>query len=313
MSDASKDSGATTSPGWTLQNARAAWSNLRAVYMAAGLVEGVAKVDTLMLDDRRALYARSTWDSEVQRAITELNLALRETKEIPVRELATLLDADTRAGVLRFEQARSFLATPRGESYLQFLLWAQIHLRDGQLALVSSLSSLSVTSGVAPEHHEARIETDPERRAHLLAAAISTTLEGYYKPILKAVWTLSAHVAGEGARTCPKECGRVMDQCEHLWKGLPHVPNITEFLDRDAVQVRNAVAHRSLAFDSATGDLIIQDDQGRETVRLAEAELRRRFGELFSRARTMHLAYFTAVGELDAKLSVLGSAAGAGS
>lgn len=287
---------------WNLENARRSWENLRRVYLAAGLAAEVARMDALLLDDRRALYAPSSWKADWMNAMVELNTALPQAGAIPARVLVDVVEAEQLRGRERLIEAARLLSTPRADLYLRFLLWAQLKLQDGQLSMIADLGELTAASAVGPEHAEAQEEVDPERRARLYAAAITTTMEGYYKPILRAVWRLTARVAGKDTTKCPKECGRVMDQCGHLWTALPSVPRLDEFLDREALEVRNGQAHRSLSYAATTEELIVLDDAGAEKARVNEVELKRRLSEVFLRARTLHLVYFAAIGQLDTVL-----------
>lgn len=296
---------------WTPKQLAATWAKVRAVFAALGIPDEPADVDALVPDGMMMLGAQDTWRARFASAFVRVAEAVKTLPPERIRSalpaIRDMYEAAAQLDRRRLDEALAMIATPRGQSYLEFFLAAQIKLGQGALSPMAPFVPASVAATMGPEHHEAQAAELPEQRMRALALATETTMEAYYKPILKGVWTLSALMVGAAAGDPPRECGRIFRACrQELWPRLPEAPWPAEFLDDGAKAIRNASAHRSIRYDAATNELVLVD--GNREERLDEAELRRRLGELFHRAHTMRLAFLWATGQLEAHVEALDSA-----
>lgn len=291
--------------GLELKAVRAFWRSMREVYLSLGLDDGVARLDALFADEARALREPDSWEYDWRKALAELGETVGpEGGIVPVTQLIAAYNAMVQVGRKHLADAERLIVTRRGQEYVTFLLWAQIKLKDGMLSTGGAFVPDSVRPALGPEHDEARSGQSVEVRVRRLADAIHTTTEAYYRPLLKMVWTLSAQIVGHRHASPPSEVGALLSKIRDQWKHVPPERRIDEFLDDEATEVRNGVAHKPVGFDPKTDELIVTNRDGTKT-RFTEAELLRRFGNLFERARTMHMCFYLATGQLEERLAPL--------
>jgi hypothetical protein len=286
---------------WEPDHFQAMWAKFRAVFEAVGLTDHLVEIDELAANGSMMLGARDTWWFRFGGAIERLSAALptvdpaRVSAVMPaVHELGTFVDELEK---MRCARARAYVATPRGVAFCQFLLAAQMKLQDGALSAMAPHVPATVLQAVSLELRDALHAPEVERRMRALAAATKTTMESYYRPTLKGVWTLSALMVGKQANNPPAEIGSLFkDLEEKIWPNLP-APWPTDFIDKGAKFVRNAVAHEGIRFDACTSELVLKN-RGTEQ-RLTEPALRQRLGSMFERTETMRSAFLYATGQLD--------------
>jgi hypothetical protein len=155
------------------------------------------------------------------------------------------------------------LRTPRGMMYKGFFLFAQTRLKDWHLASVMSMRP-DITNALGSEIEEGMNAPLAEKRLRQLAAATMRVVEIYYKPLLQMIWTLTTRMTGH-TKKMPRMCGDLMRTCRELWPTLTDMILPTDFLDDEAVEVRNGIAHPAKTrFDVATQELVFEHDDGTE-------------------------------------------------
>jgi len=203
----------------------------------------------------------------------------------------------------RIQKAAGLLQGPRGLAYTGFLLCAQSRLCDWNLVSIVGSLPPGIPLVVGPELIDALDSPRLERRLRQLAQATLKVMETYYKPLVQIIWTLAARMVGKSA-AMPTMCGQLMAQCREMSSKLTDVIPIADFLDWEALEVRNGAAHpTALHFDVKTSELVVRRN-GPE-LRLREDALRARLYGLFLRAHTMHLAVLWVSGNLEGRVMAL--------
>lgn len=290
-----------TAGDWAPERFQATWAKFRAVFVAVGITEQLTEIDELAANAELMLGSRDTWWYRFEGGFKRIAAALstvdpvRARAAMPaVRELCVLTD---HIEEMRRARTRSFAATPRGRSYCEFLLAAQMKLQDPALSAMSRFIPTTVLRAVDLELRDAVAAPEPERRMRALALLTKTAMESYYKPILTGVWAVSALMVGKPANNPPAEIGPLFrDLRDRFWPQLS-APWPNEFIDENAKFVRNAAAHANVRFDATTGEVVLANHGDEQ--RLTEQELRQRLGNLFERAETMRSAFLVATGNLD--------------
>jgi hypothetical protein len=287
-------------PAWKPDDLHVMWAKFRALFEGVGITDDLAEIDALVADAEMMLGAHDTWRYRFEKALARVTAATatvapeRARAAMPaVHELCVFIDRQEEA---RVASSLKRVSSPRGVGYLQFLLAAQMKVRDGSLAAMAPFVPATVLGTTDLDHQDAAGAAEPERRMRALASATKSTMESYYRPILKGVWTLSALMVGANAASPPSELGPLFRDLGKFWPRLS-APWPTDFIDEDAKFVRNAAAHQSVRFDPATDELVLANHEVEQ--RLKEPELRRRLGEMFERAETMRCAFLFATGQLE--------------
>lgn len=276
------------------------WVVQRNLYLVQGLNELVAEADALCRDKEKLQHAPSTFQHEwedVQRRLRDAsNRKVDEDGGVAAKPLLDWVEFAKARKEARLAHIGERLRTPRGMMYVGFFLLAQVHLADWHLASVRSMSP-DITNALGNELEEGLNAPLAEKRLRQLAAATMRVVEVYYKPLLQIVWTLTAHMAGY-TKKAPRMCGDLMRSCRELWPTLTDMILPTDFLDDDAVEVRNGIAHPAKTrFDVATQELVFEHDDGSES-RFTEEELRRRLHGILYRSTLMDFAFQWVAGVL---------------
>lgn len=269
------------------------WSVQRQLYLAQGLDELVEEADRLCRDEQKLHHAPSTFQHEW----LELQRRLREASERKMVEdggvaAKPLLDWVEFAKLKKEErhaQIGERLRTPRGMVYTGFFLLAQAPLKDWHLPSVQSMRP-DITNALGNEIEEGLGAQLVETRLRQLATATMRVVEVYYKPLLQMIWTLTGRLTGATGKM-PRMCGELIASCRQMWPTLTDMILPTDFLDDDAVEVRNGIAHPAKTrFDVATQELVFMHDDGTEA-RFTEKELRRRLHGVLYRSTLMDYAF----------------------
>lgn len=286
---------------------RKGWEVQRDLYLAQGLNDLVAEADALSLDEHKHQQAPSTfqheWADIRQRLRDASDRKMEEDGGIAAKPLLDWLEFAKARKEERLAHIGERLRTPRGMMYSGFFLLAQVRLEDWNLASVTSMSP-DLTKALGEELDEGLSSKLAEARLRQLAAATARVVENYYKPLLQIIWTLTARMASY-TKKMPRMCGQLIQSCRELWPTLSDTILPTDFLDDDAVEVRNGIAHPATTrFDVATQELVFERDDGRES-RFTEDELRRRLHAVLFRSTLMDSAFQLVAGVVPS--SVLGS------
>lgn len=276
------------------------WIVQRKLYLAQGLDELVAEADALCRDEEKLHGAPSTFQHEwedVQRRLRDASgRKMEEDGGVAAKPLLDWVEFARARKEARLAHIRTKLQTPRGMMYTGFFLFAQTRLKDWHLASVISMRP-DITNALGNEIDEGIKGQLPEKRLRQLAAATMRVVEVYYKPLLQMIWMLTARMAGH-TKKMPRMCGDLMRSCREMWPTLTDMILPTDFLDDEAVEVRNGIAHPAKTrFDVATQELVFEHDDGSEA-RFTEKELRRRLHAVLYRCSLMDFAFQWAAGIL---------------
>lgn len=283
------------------------WVVQRRLYLAQGLDELVAEADALCRDEEKLHHAPSTFQHEWEDVLRRLREAsdrkMEEDGGVAAKPLLDWVEFAKTRKEGRLAHIGGKLRTPRGMMYTGFFLFAQTRLKDWHLTSVMSMRP-DITNALGSEVEDGLNAPLPEQRLRQLAAATMRVVEIYYKPLLQMIWSLTARMAGY-TKKMPRMCGDLMRSCRELWPTLTDMILPTDFLDDEAVEVRNGIAHPAKThFDVATQELVFEHDDGSES-RFTEKELRRRLHAILYRCSLMDFAFQWAAGILPGH--VLGS------
>lgn len=147
-----------------------------------------------------------------------------------------------------------------------------------------------ITNALGSEIEEGLNAQLVEKRLRQLAVATMRVVEVYYKPLLQMIWTLTARMA-DHTKKMPRMCGELIKSCRELWPRLTDMILPTDFIDDDAVEVRNGIAHPAKTHvDVTTQELVFDRDDGTQS-RFTEKELRRRLHAVLYRCTVMDFAF----------------------
>lgn len=284
----------------TLDFLREGWEVQRKMYLAQGLHDLVAEADAISRDQEKLMHAPSTFKHEwedVQRRLREASdRKLDEDGGIAADPVLQWVEFAKLRKEARLADIGARLRTPRGMVYVGFLLIAQARLKDWHLASVMPMRP-DIADALGSEIEEGMESPLAEKRLRQLAGATMRVVEVYYKPLLQMIWKLTVGMAGYTKRM-PRMCGDLIRSCKDLWLTLTEMILPTNFLDEEAVEVRNGIAHPARTrFDVAMQELVFEKDDGTDS-RFTETELRRRLHGILYRCTLMDFAFQWVAGSL---------------
>ncbi len=263
------------------------WEAVRPLYLLQGVDNLVGDMDILVANEDRFLNAPDTFQDE----FTSLANSLRNTLFLNnVNATAVLTVASLKQSVDEWRKLENErLQPPRGKMYVEFLRDAQLHTKDRYFQhtlLKSPLPKVGQMWGREFRELDSKLA---EQRMRQLANATSKIVETYYKPLLSIVWHLMAQMVGS-QKKCPRMCGNFFEGCERMWTQNPTKPSLFDFIDNEAVAVRNGIAHPEKTWFVPSDKTLILGRGAENEISLNEDELESRLYALLDRCLTMSTA-----------------------